>query len=269
MHALVLIKNLFLLLLLITIRPTQADIIWHWQDQFSHSEQQKLITWVTQTVAGVERLVGPYPFNINVTFHRRSGSVEPVPWANTRRHIHHQGVHFHVNPEFSLKEFMNDWTAPHELSHLLIPYLGSEYSWFAEGFASYMQYQVMRELKIFNDNEILEKYTDHITGADAEYRYHQLSFAKAARYLRIDGKYPVMYWGGAIFFLSTDHALKKRKHPGMIALLSDFLVCCRRDRNNMQSLIRQFDRLSGTRLFRSHLVEFNNTPGFPDYSHLL
>ena len=43
---------------------------------------------------------------------------------------------------------MNDWTAPHEMSHLAIPYIGEKEVWFAEGFASFMQYQVMMEMGV-------------------------------------------------------------------------------------------------------------------------
>jgi len=34
------------------------------------------------------------------------------------------------------------------MSHLAIPYVGEKEVWFAEGFASFMQYQVMMEMGV-------------------------------------------------------------------------------------------------------------------------
>src|SRR5690349_3931578 len=36
-------------------------------------------------------------------------------------------------------EFADDWTAVHELSHLMHPYLGDRGTWLAEGLATYYQ----------------------------------------------------------------------------------------------------------------------------------
>lgn len=258
---------LFVLLFTASSLPVRADIHWRWQDRFSQAEQQKLMSWVRTTVAGVESLVGPYPFDIYITFHRQRWGNEPVPWANTER-SGIQGVHFHVNPAYSLDRFLQDWTAPHELSHLLIPYLGSRHAWFAEGFASYMQYQVMREMGVIGEAEMMNKYRHQVRKAAAQYRYRKLPFANAAPQLRAEGKYPVMYWGGAVFFLQTDHQLRISGDSRMIPVLQEFLSCCRLRRYSLQTLVREFDRLSNSRMFSDQLQVFSNTPGFPEYPEI-
>ncbi len=253
------------LLILICSAPVNAEIHWHWQDRFSTGEQAKLTNWVQQTVAGVERLVGPYPFDIHITFHRRNRAHEPVPWGNTER-SHRQGVHLHVDPSYPLEDFLADWTAPHELSHLILPYLGRHYAWFAEGFASYMQYQVMHEMGILSTAQKLGNYRDRIDRAEHRFRHNHMSFAAAAPRLRIERNYPVMYWGGAVFFLEIDSTLKNRHQAGLIEILGKYLACCRHKRQGLQQLVAELDRLSESDLFSGQLDKFRSVPGFPQYT---
>jgi hypothetical protein len=44
-----------------------------------------------------------------------------------------------VDPTRPAAEFADDWTAVHELSHLMHPYLGDRGTWLAEGLATYYQ----------------------------------------------------------------------------------------------------------------------------------
>ena len=81
-----------------------------------------------------------------------------------------QGVRFVVNPTFPLEQFLQDWTAPHELSHLLIPYLGRRHAWFAEGFASYMQYQVMYHMGVMDWPQVVDRYRRQMTKAAEQLR---------------------------------------------------------------------------------------------------
>jgi hypothetical protein len=74
-------------------------------------------------------------------------------------------VHFHVDTRFGLTKFVDDWTVYHELAHMALPYLGSEYRWFSEGFASFMQYQIMQK---HNTTliELIAHYQDCCRGKD-------------------------------------------------------------------------------------------------------
>ncbi len=255
------------LTLLLLAATGSADVRIQWQDPFSAAEQQKLRSWIEETVAGVERLVGPYPFDIHIHMHRADGAREPVPWANTRRGSQ-QGVNFHVNPDFSLDAFLTDWTAPHELSHLVIPYLGSKHSWFAEGFASYMQYQVMQATGQLTPKEASHRYLSRLDKARRNYRFDDRAFASAAPKLRAERKYPVMYWGGAAYFLQVDAALRANGSARLIDVLARYMSCCRRNRKDLDRLVADLDRISGSSEFSSHLARFRTEPGFPRYDAL-
>lgn len=234
-----------------------------WEDPFTAPEQARLRAWIEETTDALERLVGPFPMPIRVHFHRRDGAREPVPWANTER-SRTQGVHFHVDPHYTLEDFRRDWTAPHELSHLILPYLGRRQAWFAEGFASYLQYQVMAEMGVLSEADALARYQRNFERAERGYGSSGQPFVNATPRLRAEGKYPVMYWGGAAFFLQADHALANRDQR-LIDVLRVYLACCRRDRARLDDLLGELDRLAGGSIFRDGLRRFRGEPGFPDF----
>lgn len=252
---------------LLCAMPVSAAVKFDWHDAFTPEEQTKLTQWITSTVAGVEALVGPYPFDVHVRLYRIDGAREPVPWANTRRGSI-QGVNFHVDPSFDLEAFQRDWTASHELSHLILPYLGRKHSWFAEGFASYMQYQVMMATNQLSASDANQRYLTRLNRARRDYRYDDAPFVSAAPKLRQERKYPVMYWGGAAYFLQIDDALAASSNTSLIAVLRDYFQCCRSNRKTFRNLISDLDRLSGGSQFSQRLETFRTRPGFPDYDML-
>jgi hypothetical protein len=243
---------------------SHAELVIHWRDPFSTAEQAHLTAWVEDAHAAVERLVGPFPFDVHVHLHRRSGAREPVPWAHTRRR-RDQSVHFHVDPAYPPSAFRQDWTAPHELSHLILPYLGAGHAWFAEGFASFMQYQVMETMGVLSPAEAAQRYQRNLERAERNYDRPDLPFVDAAPRLRMEGKYPTMYWGGAAYFLQVDAHLSETGGGDLRLVLRRYLVCCRRDRDDLPALIAALDRAAGSGAFAQHLERFRSTPGFPEW----
>jgi len=257
-------------LLLFSLLPTQllhSEVRIDWQAPFTSTEQARLTTWLNESIQGLESLVGPIPFDIHIYLYRRDGAREPVPWANTRRGGR-QGVNFHVDPTFDLAAFRRDWTAAHELSHLVLPYLGEKDAWFAEGFASYMQYQVMMATRVLTSAQASERYLERLNRARSRYPFHDQPFADAAPLLRQARAYPVMYWGGAAYFLQVDAALKQQADTSLIAVLARYLSCCRKDRKNLDTLVATLDTLSNSTVFTTHLQRFRTEPGFPSFAML-
>jgi len=243
-----------------------AELHYQWEDEFSAAERERLEAWIDETAAAVEALAGPFPMDVRVHFHRRAGTRQPVPWANTRRY-RGQGVHFHVNPEFPLQAFREDWTAPHELAHLILPYLGRRHAWFAEGFASYMQYRVMQTMGVLSAAAAERRYLDRLEHAQRGYDFAEQPFVDAAPRLRAEGRYPVMYWGGAAYFGQVDWVLA-RHGSSLVAVVRDYMACCRRNHAELGVLIAELDRASGTTAFADTLVRFRSTPGFPAFRDL-
>ena len=256
------------LLAMLAAGSVHADIVWHWEDEFSRDGQVMLQSWITHTLSALESLVAPFPFDLDIHFYRLTDRGEPVPWANTRR-ARRQGVNFHVDPAFPSEAFYADWTAPHELSHLLIPYLGEADNWFAEGFASYLQYQVMRHMGEMDAAGITAAYRERMSRAQSSYPLADVPLPAAARELRRAGAYPTYYWGGAVYFLRADTSLRQRDGLGLSRLLREYLACCRDRDARLDSLVQEFDRIAGESLFSDLLREFRERPGFPEYRSAL
>ena len=241
--------------------PSRADLHFHWQNDFDTATQTMVRDWLSESFAALEAHVGALPLPVHVHIHRKAPADEPVPWAQTRRGKP-QGVDFYIDPRFSLQAFRNDWTAAHEFSHLVLPYLGSRHAWFAEGFASYMQYQVMQTKGVLNAAEAERRYQSHIARAQRNYRRHDISFIEAAPQLRAEGRYPTMYWGGAVYFRRVDAALRDHGRS-LQGVLSDYLQCCRRNHDELDPLIDTLDALAGRPVFRQEYARLRHTQGFP------
>lgn len=243
--------------------PVAAELTFVWEDTFTAAEQSRLEGWIRQTHRAVESVVGPFPMDVHIHMHRREGAREPVPWANTRRYDR-QGVNFHVDPGYPPDAFLGDWTAPHELSHLILPYVGRRHAWFAEGFASYMQYRVMQAMGELSAEDAKRRYRRHLERAARRYDYPHRPFVEAAPRLRKARQYPVMYWGGAAYFQQVDEALK---HSGssLRQVLREYLQCCRRDRAQLGDLLAELDRLAPAPVFTRQHARLATEPGFPDF----
>ncbi|WP_237067215.1 hypothetical protein [Microbulbifer guangxiensis] len=260
------IRLIWYLLLSLAALPVRAEIVWHWEDSFTATEREKLIRWVSETTAAVEEHVAPFPFDLHIFFYRRESRREPVPWANTRRD-RIQGVNFHVDPDYPLQAFLDDWTAPHELSHLLIPYLGRQHAWFAEGFASFMQFQIMQQMGVLTEAQAEARYRVRVERAARRYSYDDRPFAEAALRLRANSEYPTMYWGGAVYFLQVDRQLRENG-SSLRQVLAEYVHCCRLRDHNIAALTSELDRISGEEVFTILLQELNVKRGFPAVEQL-
>jgi len=104
-------------------------------------DKEAVADWVRATATDVSLAYGRFPnpspqvVVVPVVSHRSSS---PVPFGRVIRDGG-ETVELFVNPDQPLENFLGDWTATHEFSHLMHPYLQSEYHWITEGFAQYYQ----------------------------------------------------------------------------------------------------------------------------------
>ena len=226
-----------------------------WQDKFSAPEQQKLSQWLAFSHQATLEVLGPYPFEMQLYVYRRAGN-EPVPWANTWRE-HSQQIHFYVAPQFSRQQFIADWTAYHEMAHLALPFLGQDKAWFAEGFASYMQYQIMQQAGL------IDSAASFVATKFAPQRKHylqQLSMADTAAQLLRQRRYASAYWGSAQFFVVAERLLRQQGKATLSQQIQRYQQCCRLQDNNLQQLVQSLDTLSESTLYSQLLQQFQQMP---------
>lgn len=244
--------------------PSANALRWQWQDRFNNTEKEKLKTWISTTRDSVEALLGPLPRDLNVYLYRHRPAREPTPWAHTSKG-YPRGVHFYVDPRFTLQDYLDDWTGPHELIHMYFPYIGEENRWFAEGFASYLQYQAMYQMGILDWPQALRRYEERWQRGSSYRRFENRNLAEAQQDMIDAGQYPRVYWGGAVYFLQVDRELQERHSTRLTTVVADYAACCLRRFGSMERLVQDLDRRSGTNVFSRTLAEFRKDTGFPDY----
>jgi hypothetical protein len=223
--------------------------------------------WLTRAAAAVTTLYGRFPVETaQIIVVPGARGDEPVPWAFVLRGGM-ASVHFFINQRRPLSEFLTDWTAVHELSHLLLPYVRPEDAWLSEGSASYFQ-------------NVLRARSGMITAADAWQRLHSgfrrgmksmpgITLADATERMYRDGAFMRVYWHGAALLLLADQRLRARTQgrESLDTALAKLQQCCLASDQGWQAstLFARLDELTGTSVFGELLAE-QNASRFPDLS---
>jgi len=251
--------------LLIFSTAAQANPRWHWEDRFSDSERENLTDWVRHAHAGLVNLIGDLPYGYDVYFHRSERSREPVPWAHTWKYWNRRAVNFHVDPRYSNRDFERDWTAYHELAHLMFPYLGRSGMWFAEGIASYLQYQAMYAAGELSWAQAIGRYEKRFTAAQKYRRLDNYAVIDLAHIGSRSGRNVRLYWGGAAYFMEVDRRLAAERGMRLHDVIRDYLDCCFGSRGRgAMGMIRTFDQISDSDIFSDVYAETVKLKGFPE-----
>ncbi|WP_339721484.1 hypothetical protein [uncultured Paraglaciecola sp.] len=260
--------NLCLLLVLNAMQSravTTDQFSVHGLAAFNEEQANMLQSWLSQGVNATRATLGIYPTPLRLHVYPRK-SNQPVPWAYTRRDKK-GSVHFHVDTRFGLTKFVDDWTIYHELAHMALPYLGSEYRWLSEGFASYMQYQIMAQAGILKGT-LEERYSSKIN-PHLRWFNSDLTAASIARRLMDNKQYPAAYWGSAYFFVLADSKLQQQHNIGLTQLISLYQDCCRANDNNLEEVLTSLDGMIEGKLFNQLIKEFENRPARKLYPEVL
>jgi hypothetical protein len=228
---------------------------------FKNEQATMLKSWLTQGVNATRDTLGVYPIPLALHLYPRK-SNQPVPWAYTRRDGD-GSVHLHVDVRFELTKFVDDWTIYHELAHMALPYLGDKYRWFSEGFASFMQYQIMAQaglLKGTLDENYHIKISPHLRWFNSN-----LTAASIATRLMDNQQYPAAYWGGSYFFVIANRLLVERHDTTLTELLTYYQDCCRISDNDLADVVTSLDDILGEKLFSSLLNRYENAPAHELY----
>jgi hypothetical protein len=233
-------------------------IVWHWENRFSRKEVIQIKAWLKEIDFAVIQTLGNYAFEIHYYIHRSTRGNEPVPWAHTtRKDI--QGVHFHVNMDFDLDDFLTDWTAQHEISHLAIPFVGSKNAWFSEGYATFMQYKIMQKQGVYTSDQVHEKFQTRIEECKESYQSDK-PLPIVADSLKQKWEYPDMYWGGFTFFYMLDEQLNRSKNMELSLLIEQYGNCCRINDSTPSDLCTTLDSISGSNLASQLLDRYMTVP---------
>ncbi len=262
-------RALLLIVILSASLYCEASPHWRWDDRFSRSDKEHLQDWVLHAEKGLTNLFGSLPYSYRVHFHRSKRGKGPTPWAHTDKR-RGRAVHFHVNTAYSWPTFKKDWTASHELSHLMFPYLGSRGKWFAEGMASYLQYQIMYANDTVTWKQATNKLEERFRVGRRDRRYKNMSIIDLSNGVSPGGAFVRLYWGGAAYFMAADKALFEQKNIRLTDVIRDYLQCCvYQNQNSAGEMIALFDHITDSDIFSQTYEQTVKQEGFPKTSTAL
>ncbi|MEM8815109.1 MAG: hypothetical protein AAGE85_04740 [Pseudomonadota bacterium] len=227
----------------------------------------ELIDWAASAAGNVSlsygRLPNPAPHVILVPLDGGRGS--PVPFGRVIRDGG-ESIELFVRQNASLESLYADWTATHEFSHLMLPYLGSRNRWISEGFAQYFQNVLLARAGTYSSELAAQKLYEGFRRGQAS--VPRLSPIAATR---DGGRAATMkvYWSGAVLALKADVELRRRSNgtQTLDSVLEAFMHCCLPATRAWggTELLEKLDELAGSPVFMPLYHRYGNAAGFPDY----
>jgi hypothetical protein len=207
----------------------------------------------------------------HITIKRASGHGGPVPWGQVNRHTSSgvTDVLLVIHPEQGVDALLSDWTAFHELSHLLIPYRGYGNLWLSEGLASYYQNIIQARSGRFDAKEMWRRIMAGFERGRQQQRYQQLSLTQVSDRMLETRQFMRIHWSGVLYWLTADVTLRREHHTSLDQALMQLRACCMQDELSAQEIVEKLDALTGTRVFTPLFYRFAESKNMPDYLPLL
>jgi hypothetical protein len=230
------------------------------------------IDWTRQTAENVVLAYGRFPnphARVVLVPVRNWRSDSAVPFGRVVRDGG-ETVELLVDPRHSEESFLGDWTATHEFSHLMLPYVARDQRWISEGFAQYYQNVLLARAGRYTQQLAWQKIRDGLErGRDS---VPSLSPNQAAAGDERSSRMKI-YWSGAALALMADVELRRRSGgaESLDLVLDRMQACCLPSRRTWsgRDLFEKFDSLIDEPLFVRLYERYANTRGFPEFEPLL
>jgi hypothetical protein len=192
------------------------------------------------------------------------GERRAAPWGEVMRGGA-SAVHLFVGADAPTDALIEDWTATHEFSHLLHPYLGGSGRWLSEGLASYYQNVLRARVGVLSADEAWQRLEAGFGRGRADTRSTGAALSDASRGLDRTHAFMRVYWSGAAFWLEADLALRARG-SSLDAVLARYADCCLESAGptDADAFVAALDRLAGGEIFATSYRRFAALRTFPD-----
>ncbi|MDH4108309.1 MAG: hypothetical protein OEW35_08340 [Gammaproteobacteria bacterium] len=231
-------------------------------------DSASILAWLVATATDVTlaygRFPNPAPQVVVIPVGAARGGKSAVPFGRVARDGG-EIVELFVDQRRALADYLADWTATHEFSHLMLPYLGSSDRWISEGFAQYYQNVLLARAGGYQPLEAWQKI--HAGLERGRQSRPELSPNAAAA----GGKRAALmkvYWSGAALALLADVELRART-GGELSLdvaLAGLQSCCLPSSEiwSGPELFRTLDSLLGVPVLLPLYEAHADAPGFPE-----
>ena len=235
---------------------------------------EAIVNWLRATATDVSLAYGRFP--------SPSPQVVVIPVAGSRDRIRSvvpygrvvrdggETVELLIDQRQPIEAFLDDWTATHEFSHLMLPYMQHQQKWVSEGFAQYYQNILLARSGTYEEQKAWQKlYEGFERGRQSR---PELSPNEAAAGGIRTGLMKV-YWSGAALALMAD--VKLREESGgeetLDAVLGRLQECCLPSNHTWSGteLFAKMDSLTDYPVFMRLYRRYADTAGFPDVRPLI
>ena len=225
--------------------------------------------WVEHAARAVATLYGEFPLaSPQILLFPRGHSDVPVPWGQVVRGGG-AAAQLYFDQYRPLAELDADWTATHELSHMLLPDLAAGDTWLSEGFASYYQNVLRARAGMLTQQQAWKELAGGFERGRRDTREGE-TLAETTRNMRSERAFMRVYWSGAAFVLLADLGLRAQSggRQSLDTALAELKRCCLpMDRYwTGDELLRKLDAITGTTLFTELAAGIVDSKDFPDVS---
>lgn len=236
-------------------------------------DTEAVSNWLRATAADVSLVYGRFPnpapqvVVIPVGSDRIRGE-SAVPYGRVIRDGG-ESIEFLIDQRRPIEAFLGDWTATHEFSHLLLPFMQPAQKWVSEGFAQYYQNILLARSGTYDEVKAWQKIYDGFERG-RQSRPELSPNEAAAGSLR--GSLMKVYWSGAALALMADVSLREQSggEESLDRVLDRFQACCLPS-NHVWSgpdFFTKLDTLTGYPVFKHLYRRYADTAGFPDVEPL-
>lgn len=177
------------------------------------------------------------------------------------------GVVLLVSQDATAAALRSDWTAFHEFSHLLVPFVERGDAWLSEGLATYYQEVLRVRAGLRTEAQALERLYERAQRCRKRLRE---PLERESQQMHVHASYTTVYWAGAAFALKLDVALRTTSDGSQS--LDSALATMQRQRPmdapplSARDLLHALDRATGTTLPTQLGRRFADALPLPDLS---
>ena len=268
-----------LLVLFVTCTSSHADSIVHLDQRINiqyaptleNAKRQQTTIWLRRVADALLTVYGEWPLDkFNIDIQRGSNGSGPVPWGQVTRGKPAK-VLLVVNPESDIEEIASDWTAFHELSHLLIPYQGHGDMWFSEGLATYYQNIIQARAGLLSEIELWHKLAAGFQRGQKQNQWSHIDLVEISDNMRKYRNFMRVHWSGVHYWLTADIKLRQQSQnkTTLDSLLKQLKDCCQYRSMSASAIAKQLDQLAAANIFTPLFIEYRNSRVMPDYKPVL
>lgn len=228
-----------------------------------------IIDWIRATATDVSlaygRFPNPSPQVVVIPVGKgRSNGRSAVPFGRVIRDGG-ETVELFVDQTQPLSALLSDWTATHEFSHMMVPYIHREQRWISEGFAQYYQNVLLTRSGAYDEGYAWQKlFEGYERGRLSR---PELSPNGAAAGGVRNGLMKI-YWSGAALALMADVELRRRSNgrESLDSVLEQFQACCLPSKRAWTGgeFFARLDSFIDEPVFMPLYRRYADTAGFPD-----